>query len=508
MLKLNCGIRKNILFLLAFVFMARLSFSQKVVQPITGTFVTLQFQDLRNKYMNPPDVDQTTEFWDTKLKEYANTGLQFIIIQFVANRGKAFYPSKIMPHAYPEGTISPVDAIMTASNKYGFNVILGAGWAYDQYDNPAKQLTLDRIKQIMEELNELYHHDPSFYGWYIPAEADLSQIITSKTMVKDINSLTVAAKKIAPNKKVMISPYGIWNADIYDRRFAQQIKKLKVDIIAYQDEVGCVREPFPIPKMKKNFKRIGEITRSAGIAFWSNIESFTWTDKPNSHLSALIPAPFARTLSQMVGASEASADRLISFSIFGVMDKPKSKFPIGQPFYANRYYKAYMNWKNGIGRWGLLEKTFFGSVPNLATGCEIKFTTNPAEKYKKGNLTNDVFGVEDFHDKEWLGFDNGKMQFVLDLGKIKKFDTIALRFLQYSPSAILFPRKLKVLLSKDGQSYQKMGVITRKDFAQDHLDCWVDIGMLSQLNAEARYIKVIANNEAESWIFCDEVIVK
>lgn len=40
-----------------------------------------------------------------------------------------------------------------------------------------------------------------------------------------------------------------------------------MDIIAYQDEVGCVREPMPMQRMKENFKLLNTIHKEAGIRF-------------------------------------------------------------------------------------------------------------------------------------------------------------------------------------------------------------------------------------------------
>ena len=44
--------------------------------------------------------------------------------------------------------------------------------------------------------------------------------------------------------------------------------KLKVDIIAYQDEVGCVRDKFTLPRLKKNWQRMRDIHNRLNIEMW------------------------------------------------------------------------------------------------------------------------------------------------------------------------------------------------------------------------------------------------
>ena len=64
---------------------------------------------------------------------------------------------------------------------------------------------------------------------------------------------------MAPGKKTMISPYGIGLSEFDNPEYEKQMQKLKVDIIAYQDEVGCVRDQFTLPRLKKNWQRLRDI---------------------------------------------------------------------------------------------------------------------------------------------------------------------------------------------------------------------------------------------------------
>lgn len=87
------------------------------------------------------------------------------------------------------------------------------------------------------------------------------------------------------------------------------MQKLKVDIIAYQDEVGCVRDQFTLPRLKKNWQRLRDIHNRLNIEMWANCETFTWEEGTNDRTSALIPAAYPRLLSQQVAASAAGLIR-------------------------------------------------------------------------------------------------------------------------------------------------------------------------------------------------------
>mgnify|MGYP002519647396 CR=1 FL=1 len=70
--------------------------------PVTGTFINLPYQDVRNKYTNPKDMDCTSpELWRTKIHEMKDMGMEYLVFMSVANEQKAYYPSKLMPWHYP-----------------------------------------------------------------------------------------------------------------------------------------------------------------------------------------------------------------------------------------------------------------------------------------------------------------------------------------------------------------------------------------------------------------------
>ena len=60
------------------------------VLPVTGSWINLFYQDVRNKYSNPKDMDNTDPaLWRAKVREMHNMGVEYIVFMAVANEGKA-----------------------------------------------------------------------------------------------------------------------------------------------------------------------------------------------------------------------------------------------------------------------------------------------------------------------------------------------------------------------------------------------------------------------------------
>ncbi|MBE6216357.1 MAG: DUF4434 domain-containing protein, partial [Bacteroidales bacterium] len=78
------------------------------ILPVTGSFINLPYQDVRNKYTNPLHIDGTDPLmWKAKVSELHKMGMEYLIIMAVANEGKSYYPSGLMPWQYPHQRQSP-----------------------------------------------------------------------------------------------------------------------------------------------------------------------------------------------------------------------------------------------------------------------------------------------------------------------------------------------------------------------------------------------------------------
>ena len=471
------------------------------IMPVTGTWINLAWQDERNNYMNFRDEDKNTdpEMWADKMRELHEIGVDWIAFDQVANEGKAYYPSTIMPHHYPQGRLSPVEAILNTCDELGMHVYLSCGWAQNQLDDVGNMDVVRRQCEIMEELAALYGDRPSFEGWYLPIEDCLIPYLPDRS-VEGINRLTAKAHEVTPGKKTMVAPWGIFGADLDNPKFGEQLAKIDVDIIAYQDEVGCVRERFPMRRMKRNFRKLGEIHKNLDLEFWVNIENFTWDRGTNNWYSTLIPAEFGRYLSQIVSASTCGAKKIMSFSVYALYDKPGGRHPLGQPQESARAYANYQKWLDGDPHWKLLESVFTGNYRNPAKGSKVSWGKE---------LTDGRFGDEDPNAPEWARF-QGNMDVTVDLGRSRNIKTIAPRFLNYSPDKVFFPKTLEVLISEDGTSWDSVYSGEGPCHTNDRWDCWTDIQYIALAQEPlARYVRVIGDNGSK-WtsIECDEIIVE
>ncbi len=481
--------------------------SQFNPKQVKGTFINFTYMDERNKYMNPAEIAMTSpDLWHLKIQELSEMGIEYVILMYVANDGKAFYPSEFMQPAYSAGKESPVDAIMNEADRRGIKVFMSTGWAKNQDDNPGlPEIRAVQIK-IMHETAKLYSGHRSFYGWYLPCEDVVGPFLSQKA-VDAANSLASEARIVTPKAKVLISPYGLRLANFDNSQFADQIAKLKVDIIAYQDEIGCVVEPMPLNHMKENFRHLREVHNKTRIELWANNECFTWEKGLNTRPSALIPAPFPRFLSQLAGVSKANVDEVISFAVCGIWDKPDSKIPIGQPIFAVKAYNDYMDWKNGKGRWPLLAASFYGNLKHDAINKPINFGFAPSEASAGGNLSDGLLGTEDYTDKNWLRFEKRDLIATIDAGSIQPVKSIAARFLTYKLKNIFLPTSVEFSVSDDGKTFRTLKTVQMDQALNDRYDCWIDIALADKLSENARFIKVYAVNGIGQWIYADEILL-
>ena len=71
---MDIDMRKGLLLSFLFLLCGLVCFGQAL--PITGTFVNLPYQDVRNLYTNPPHLDNTDpQMWKTKIREMKDMGM-------------------------------------------------------------------------------------------------------------------------------------------------------------------------------------------------------------------------------------------------------------------------------------------------------------------------------------------------------------------------------------------------------------------------------------------------
>ena len=120
-----------------------------------------------------------------------------------------------------------------------------------------------------------------------------------------------------------------------DDRYVRQLEQLEVDIIAYQDEVGCLRmtpeqSAAAFARLRRAHDRVPQ------RALWADVETFAWEGPPNKQTSPLIPAPFERLQAQLEAVSP-SVDKVLIYQYQGLMNKPGSPAFAGHPDSTKRY---------------------------------------------------------------------------------------------------------------------------------------------------------------------------
>jgi len=126
--------------------------------------------------------------------------------------------------------------------------------------------------------------------------------------------------------------------------------------------------------------------------------------------------------------------------------------------------------------------------------------------------------VDDIRDGNWIGFEGTNMEIVLELPKIKSLTRIEAGFLQELGSWIFLPKQVDFLTSMDGESYQKVGLVSHVTKASDKEKKVVDLGV-DLKGKKAKFVKIVAENVGvcpewhagaggKCWIFCDEIMVQ
>lgn len=448
------------------------------VLPVTGTFINLPYQDVRNKYTNPQHMDCTDpDMWIAKVAEMKNMGMEYLVFMSVANEQRAYYPSKLMDWHYPQWRKSPVDAIMDAAAEHGMKVFMSTGWAKDQDDNLRDPKIKGRQIEMMTELAELYGEHPAFYGWYLPVEDCFGPVLTDYA-VDAVNALTARARELTPSSRIMISPYGIFNSDFDDPRYESQIARLTVDIIAYQDEIGCVRERYPLTRLRENWKKLRAIHDKTGIEMWANCESFAWEKGTNDRSSALVPAPYSRFLSQQIAATAGGAEKIISFVFCGLFEDPSSPYQLGQPYWSARAYQDYMAWLGGDIYWKTVEASMTGRFGPYAT--------------------------EDAGDPRWRFYEAGAHEIVISLDK-PKVENMLVRMLNSRKDGIVPPSKIFLFASRDGSEWSLLQIKDSPVFPNTNHDAFVDHLLFEFPDLECKYIKIAFSVEEKAAF--DEVVL-
>ena len=209
------------------------------LKPIKGSWISIWWDDRRHFYWNDACLNYTAKQWELAVREVAEIGMEYLVLLAIGKGSKAFYDTPLLPKL-KMACDDPIEALLTAADKYRVKFFLSSDWFgpwdYQCLRDPAR---VRARFQMMGEIARQYGHHRSFYGWYWPNEAALGPYFTDD-FIAYVNACSREARQLMPKAKTLIAPYGT-NKAVCDDRFVRQLEQLDVDIVAYQDEVGCLR---------------------------------------------------------------------------------------------------------------------------------------------------------------------------------------------------------------------------------------------------------------------------
>lgn len=453
---------------------------------LSGTWLNLFHQDTRNDYTNPRPGAPGPE-WAVVVRDLDELGMQHLVLLAVANEGRPI-SSEVL------------DEILATAEQTGQRVWLSTGWVSDQDDDLADPATRDGQIAIIRELAARYGSSPAFEGWYLPCEDSVAPRISERT-IAGVNALSAAARQHTPGARTMISPYFVHDA-VVDDAFVDALARLDVDVVAYQDGVGCAYAPT----VRHQFPRLrwahDQVPR---IELWANIESFSWeTGVANVRTDALVPAPFPR-LHQQLRDAAPFADRIVTFIAQGMM---QATVPgIGHPIASARLRRAYLEYLDGADRWAETAGWYAGALRNDATGLSVECSVRPVPGFHHEFrlTTGRPAGSENPLDPAWVRFGED-VTLTIDLGASRPLASVGVGFLHSPPLDIGAPAAMRVSSSLDGESFEPVADATPDEWRFDVLDTWRDVA-LAQSDVHARYVRVELRRSRER-LLIDQLLVR
>lgn len=462
--------------------------------PLTGTWISFFHQDARNNYTNPDAAEETN--WGSMVDDLADLGMEKFIVMAMANQGTAAYPSRLRSVIRNEAG-TPLDAVMESAASRGAGVYLSTGWANDQMDDLGSDDVVAGQLEILAEAAELYGSHPAFEGWYLPCEDSVTPRLSART-IEGVNRLSSAARALTPQARILISPYFPHGA-VIDQEFVAALREVDVDIIAYQDGVGCaytttIAEQYPRLRWAHD--------QVPSVELWANVETFTWERGiANTWEDALVPAAFPRVHRQLLDAG-SSVDRVVCFIGQGLLQDPPSR-GVDAP---DRSLRAdYLDAGAGRGRWPILERRDELAEKSVSRGCQVAVEPRPVPgmfgeyRFTDGRLA----ATEDPLDPGWVRFP-GDAQLSVDLGSVQRVGAVVVSFLHSPLLQVGQPSTINAQASVDGDTWvEHAWSAPRWDYQA--LDRWRDVAVIP-VDCPTRYLQ-LALTASEATLLIDEIFV-
>ncbi len=296
-----------------------------MLKPITGTWFEFRHHtEAEGVYWNDACREFTEEEWKELIDDIAALGMKYMPMMCTAlvtdDEAEAYFETDIFPMADMKCK-DPMRVMFERADKHGIKIFVSCGF-YGLYTKPYINIASEEVRirafKAMKELYERYGHYNSFYGWYLPDEKWVNPYF-SEEFIEYVNIYTAYGRELMPNAKTLIAPYGV--ADIKaDEKFIEQLTRLEVDYVAYQDGVGA--GSAAVEKTGDYFKALRKAHDAAGKSkLWADVEFFEFEGERGK--SALIPADPKRVMRQIEAVSPY-AEEILCYQHQGLMNKPET----------------------------------------------------------------------------------------------------------------------------------------------------------------------------------------
>ncbi|NLZ68486.1 MAG: DUF4434 domain-containing protein [Spirochaetales bacterium] len=310
------------------------------MKKIDGSWFEFQHMfDTEGKYWNKECLCFAKEQWIAKIEEMANLGFEYLVLMASALDGKTFFKSDNF-NSFELACPNALEVLLSTADKYNLKVFIGNDFVGD-WSN-AKKMIIDpelikKRDSLSAEIAEKYGFHKSFYGWYLPNEAEMAPYY-SQEFITYVNHNAKFFDSLTPGKKKLIAPYGTCKTCVNDT-LIKQIDSLNVDVIAYQDEVGVRKSRIEDTKIW--FERLNRAHEKVGKAqIWADVEIFQF--EGDVYKSALIPSTFD-SISQQIDNVAPFVEKILVYQYLGMMSDKHSIAKVGHPG-SEKLYQDYYNW--------------------------------------------------------------------------------------------------------------------------------------------------------------------
>jgi len=287
--------------------------------PITGTFLNEITYDIPSQNWGPDE-------WRADFDAMRAIGIDTVVIIKGGLKRETIFPSNVI------GT-NPLDDLakffLEEAAKRNMSLYFGN---YDSWDWARNGTWKEEIlinKRFMQEVLERYGSYGAFKGWYLTHETS-HQRFHFREMYSELSE---HAKKLTPDKPVLISPFFPSRKIYGDERlepeeFADNWRQMlrgvtTIDYAAFQDGTAALDE------LDAYLAQAKQVMDELGIELWNNVETFS-RDMPIK-----FPPIDFRELREKLVISARYVSKNITFEFSHFMS-PHSCYPAARNLY-NRY---------------------------------------------------------------------------------------------------------------------------------------------------------------------------